>query len=1597
MTRARTILAVLAALAAPACDGEQELAVGSDESAVEAVACSAATVAWDTSAAGGERVCAGPWQYQAYASPCYAERTDDPACPAVFDDTGHYVYAPYADPCIDYAACAVATEVVSETVSFTFGVRWPHHTGLPTGLEYVVLTDETPAEALAVAEAHCDQLLDAWFADQASRMPDDLESRVERTPLTLETCEGCGPATVAYFEILVGFRKWETFQCRATYHNLARAWRDEPARINYRVDGVAVTDHPCPVDRVYECVDPNHPLRHPCRDASFGLDPDPTACGVADGLYFSAAGLPREALGTVANAVCLTGEDLPLAEPEDARARQAALLARIEHITLRGGYPGVDNAALLAQLVRRAKLTFELAGGSLSGPEGDVVHDPALGDQLDASLRLYSRYPGAAHTPACGRVYEPPVTTGCKAGAFTLSKLNAELAICDRLLSSHIAPATRARESVYLRCVDLPARMTKLRDRMLAGGERDDGGAAQLAAPDACSFKEYRERYHAVVTHPLRQLLASAVDPRTPEGAWAMRLRMTFVDRWSRAARKLYPDAATAQARWAQTSAVTAALWRGVYRELYPMDVYDPASPVIGDPADEDEGATPDLKLIAAAASDQLEADRAVIELAFAPWQSPNARVRGEPAKAPLTTEPLLYVTADALATVHLRLGDLALYHDVACAFLGCDGEAYPSETARMWRLLAALADRDQLDAEISVSRTVRDEHNQPVVREASLAFFVPIAANHAALDAAMADATDLGAVAGAARMLVTTHPANMPASAEALAAIVRDGRAKAAAYAGGGLLLGPANRLTAGAHEEYLISRRQALRLFTDNLHEAVLRRQATMVELATAILQQFDYTKLEAGLVNQAEQLALEIDELQRNQAAIRAAVDDADRAFADRMAGYGATATIDPDAAIAVSSLAPRTFSASSAVATLVRQDGEPVSAIATGAPIELAAGEILNLETRGQWSPSCALRGQGDKVIPDAELADRLRDEQPVTGPEGYVMTVSGSQYAVGSREEARARTTSTDLATSLAVCAGGRLGYKWDFGAIAEVYTSLESCFRASYGSSNRHSVVDETVTGADNRTSAQFAVGLRLPFTPFPDLPAGSLLLVMTEPGDDTAIRDIRIVQAPYTTVVADADMDVYYVVNDIAQCHPKDDSRRLEVDGTVLQHRGALTDRLEPAVAEALRTIDAKRPTLVQQGRLTPHGAAMLRSDALAKLSARAGLDLDDLPPSVLAFAEAGIDAAIARIELELEHDRVELALSGKLLQLRGLADDVRRTGAQGRIATLLPGWALRRLDADATRDQARLLAELLLRDLFPVVALRHRAAFAYLATQPAFSKALVALLRTPWDAPIDETGDNLVKASVALLNALEVVVDRAPEHEAIIVVSIPNPGADEEEVSLALAVDPARADAFWAGALSDDHRASITIEPGDLYARSAGQRLGCAWEAPVIRDVALVFGGLPDSDAQIESARGWHAVGGASASMMFPTATLPGPGAGELAAGGPLTMDLTDASWTAPMVPLLFVGGGVVARNAFLDARPAGPTMNAARGLSPFATYSFDLSALWDPAQRPVPPELDFAHPILSATQAFLVFRVEARGVGPDRSLEWIRACQP
>jgi hypothetical protein len=194
------------------------------------------------------------------------------------------------------------------------------------------------------------------------------------------------------------------------------------------------------------------------------------------------------------------------------------------------------------------------------------------------------------------------------------------------------------------------------------------------------------------------------------------------------------------------------------------------------------------------------------------------------------------------------------------------------------------------------------------------------------------------------------------------------------------------------------------------------------------------------------------------------------------------------------------------------------------------LEAQKGDILTISASGRWSPTCAIErswNPNDPYLEDIMSAN--------TGPEGFNILYSTDHEKLISSSMAVSNTTYADIGESNRSCTGGNASAGISFfGTGGSVSRTRESCSFSTYGT-RRDATSSESQSSLNaSRSSASFANGVRRPDTPFPDMPAGALLLVAV-PRTTASIHNITEVHViqESTTIISPQNSLYYLVVND--------------------------------------------------------------------------------------------------------------------------------------------------------------------------------------------------------------------------------------------------------------------------------------------------------------------------------------------------------------------------------------------------------------------------------------------------------------------------------
>ena len=1267
-----------------------------------------------------------------------------------------------------------------------------------------------------------------------------------------------------------------------------------------------------------------------CRHPAFGEAP--TECGLDSSTWLtSAPGLSRSQLAaadpyadtSVAGSECTTQEHLPVDTAAQAQARADVSLALVDpaatYWTQRVNATAAVEAAARDTLVRHLKHLFETDADHLTEAQRTAIR------------ALYAAQPATALS--CGVDGSPAVPASCLAYGDS-HELNGPMRLCARLLSSHVPDEVFDLE--VERCFDV-----------LASVDPADGDTCAGSYRDALD-----ELGRLLVEHQIARIDGSG------GSLTGLTAALAAIDAWYRDVARLW--SAQPARRDAILTRVLAGFWRRVHEEGVALPAAFPTGAA---------GSEATRLAIDTIFENQLAVSRQVIEAAFA-----------DP--PPLTGRPLLAVLSDALAPVATRLDEATPYYDLACRYRGCTtGEA--NEAVTLWRLLGALPVASQLSAALS---------SAPALRPAWRTTFEAIRDRHGALVAAYQDA----AGAGDASPAEILHGVVAP-GAQQLAAVVQQGNLRWASYAKSGLLVPFATDvLRTGLQDSKRVGIADQFDFWRTELRNVVTNFRGARGNAANLVLQRIQNQQFLTRVVDEANQLhrdlldgSHDLEGLQRNQTR-------AEREHGDFMARYLEQTRRPgwlPDYPVNLQSSimsvhagaarwTPGTIAEYVVPLIAVRDPANPTQPWSK----VVGKGDILSFSVTGQWAPSCALRAA---PVAGSSVTNAM---QAMTGPEGYALVWQNDQLKATSYSESTTNFNTTSTSTSICANASASLltvlsgatppdgTPPQDTTPVGSAGLSAQACRQTQSGTT-----VSDTTTsssGTNTSTTASFAGGVRLRNTPFPTMPAGSLLLVETyQLGNEKRIRDVHVVGRQHTILVSSPG-EVYLVANDLS-CGNYDNSP-LTVNLVHGQSAAAASAALATAMADVLADLRTAAATHVDQGSITATELEALRAGAYDDLlDACNGCNLDSYPQTIRTMFAAWLSHHLAGLERRVRIQAMQRQLDQLGLRLVALQHETDSGVTQSRALELMTRWQLADLSAAHLKAATAVVFEFANEYVYPMLQIRYPAALQAIRTSG--HGVLDDLQAADWTLPIETFADKAEAVAAVVSSRLRVAVLDGTSRTVPLILEFekpPVPGAAGEDDDLFGDAEPddwnkahaSRREMVWEpvydGATIVDYRLRANpvfeLSPDDVYQDHLGG-LFCFEAAPVIRSMAVYA--VTGSDSRNAE---WNANPRRRDTYPATTRLFTHEIAG-------LSYRLENPEWAA--FALRVLAGRKEDVTATFTQFAAGE--QAVEGLSPFGTFSVNLA-----------PILGEQGLMRTATSVMVVMNVEARGAtGP---LGGVTPCQ-
>lgn len=1209
---------------------------------------------------------------------------------------------------------------------------------------------------------------------------------------------------------------------------------------------------------------------------------------------------PKVVGSTIACSTC-EGLPLPASGTEDPAVAQAkyACLAASSSVVPATSRPFVD---------RQKALVYELVGDQLTASQradaaSVYTSDPTAIDALCAAPTLGLSFP-----------------TACSPFRTHVTPLFDELERCVRLLDAHVPTAVASLEQVG--CAALVDKIN---------------AEAQLA-PAGCDLGPLRELARTTMNDLLTKQLEVVKTKPNDLGTAARQLYLLDRTLTSDRAALGTPAHAALLTGDGDLSRATGALWAKLYER---EGVVQNVAAALANNADVSAATTQAADKSDAVSRELLTAALTKVSTLDDTAHDEHLALNGPPARSRV----LLSIVGDATAPLGARLHDLSVFQDFGCLFRACRAPAGPTPIVQMYRLLATSQSSASFATALASAgplggyRDALAHLGDPLVR--------------AAFDAAIVEAAGTND-------LTAVDAATLPPWASGFASIVRDARARDAAFTATGFLDPKPKVLDSGADLAATDAVVAALTLKRNQLDASANANASGL----TAFLQELH---LDLGATAQAERLELERqqnaavhDDLANDLSALQslgAAEDVRFASFVDTFASM--EGALDQGELLQVGSSTTLSMSGHDSKYTTGPVN---LTALGVGAPIALSAGQILTISVNGQWAPTCAIRAAsvlGPPPASGAQGATSIAVAGATTGPEGYSVVLSNGGFQAVSSSNSTTETQTVTVGANGEACLKGSI-----------IGLEARACAYVDASKSTQWSGSIAASSGEEQRWSASFATGLRLPTTPFPDLPVGALLAVVKS---NNAIKDVYVVREPSTEIFADQDATVTFVVNDIA-CASQDSANTLTVSARPLTSVGAASSAITSAMGSVLTALRAQRVALSGQGRLLPSQSQQLHSDALAALQtqlAQRGLSIGQLPAPLMTLFSAFVDHEVVGIERAIEITSLDRQLLQARLRLAGIDVDVAAGGEQAKVRQVLLAQVLRNVDAERLRgDTAELAAKT--RDyLLPLLELW------YPGHVPSKSAALAPFLNTLTTlADINTNALPLADATVGVVDTLlqgfgNAAFGNKPAGSVlpVVAVSFPRPGQVANPFnppfeSLWHTADAVRSQMVW-DAIDQRQLAPITITPEDIYTLGSGAgTLSCKERTPVVKRVMFYFGsasGFSD-EASLNALNRWIGAT-ASESQSF------------LTEAGPLTLSL------APESSYRGFEGSVTYGPSFnaVQSMRGSPNFTRPVGLSPFGTSLVDFRNV--DANWPGPLHLD------DASELVVVMEIDSKAVASSQ----------
>ena len=505
-----------------------------------------------------------------------------------------------------------------------------------------------------------------------------------------------------------------------------------------------------------------------------------------------------------------------------------------------------------------------------------------------------------------------------------------------------------------------------------------------------------------------------------------------------------------------------------------------------------------------------------------------------------------------------------------------------------------------------------------------------------------------------------------------------------------------------------------------------------------------------------------------------------------------------------------------------------------------------GDMLRITVLGEYQPTCAITEvYGQKV------------KQAKTGSRGFNLNFVNGQSQVQSTNRYKSKSSFSSNTTTVSACAGTQEPI---FGFI-----DFEVCNTQAFGTRRESGVTTSNVGSSSTRSDASFDLGLTVENTPYPDAPAGALLLVEMPIGESNKYRykSLRVLNGNDTVIstkdqgIPKLNTEYYFVVND---CGNGAGVGQLDVSVEQYRARSANVVAFTNKVTAMIPAIEDEVGGLVENGVLSQSTLLRLKKELAGDETG--GVGMASFSGNIRTLLEAFLDSQINILDYKSIISNMERDMQVRKATLDSLLEHYQEESQQKRLKISQRNWNLANMDLDFVNKEG---TNRNLYTLNRVINILEHSLVSYLDFRydEERKRAIVGdidlLTRLDFTSPFDDIALNMTTFMTALLDNLEDDLNNRPVTPKLTMgIHIPNPHYVKppgfpDPVYHFPKMDDFRAAQFWDAIYSwkrGDAGAEINFDVifEDLY--NVGG-LGCYVEAPIIDSMAMYF--IPENEGYI------------------------------------------------------------------------------------------------------------------------------------------------